>query len=108
MPGPRPVPCTRECGLKGSSLPKVAGPDVDVSESGAVVAHVDFAGSIIEDHGRTVHLPLEGIEPLSRRRLHLSSVAHRRYLWLFHQGRVGRVDSLAAKVLVSPKTAHPC
>lgn len=65
---------------QGYSLPKVAGPDLDVSVCGTVGAYLDFAGSIIENYGRTVYFPLEGIEPLTRRRLQLAGVAHRHLL----------------------------
>lgn len=58
-------------------LPIVAGPHINYFKRGAVAIHADLAFSIVEDKCRAMHLPLEGIEPLSRRRLRLSSVAHR-------------------------------
>lgn len=76
MPRPKRVPCTR-LAASGSSLPKVAGPNVDFSGCGAIAAYADFARSIVENYGRAVHFPLEGIEPLSRRWFHLAGVAHR-------------------------------
>lgn len=100
MSCPKYLPCTRYAIV--SSVPEVAGPDVDVSECGVVAAYVDFVRSIVENYGRTVHFPLEGIEPLSRRRLHLPGVAHRHFFILFEVGG-GRGGSHA--VVVRPYVA---
>lgn len=63
--------------LSPQYVPKVAGPHVDVFKRGVVAGHADLARSVVENHGGSVHLPLEGIESCSGRRLGLPGIGHR-------------------------------